>query len=291
MQSTVQRINAWRVCYFRICQWQQLGSDSGIKSKDCTDKEESGHMDKPNTNVEGRRDKSSHLLSSPQLHCNLPPFLLQAASCDWSPVPFYHLTVVLSVPFRPKWSLHFLNCQFTWLHPIKPICEAKCQDSQREDDVNTQIRLHFWYPAHLSAAPNGIVRDFSELWIWKQCKTSRPSNRCDINSLVREKEIFLHTETKKNLWPHLCLFVTSIWIHLKMLWSATLRKIFVQETDHHVCIPELMQSSKFELPYLLSMSAILVLVSVHTFIDIWHGYFYCFCYFFPQLIFASTGGF
>lgn len=58
-------------------------------------------------------------------------FWLQIACRDLGPVPFYHLTAALSVPFRPKWTLHLLRWQFTCLHLIRAICEAKCQDSER----------------------------------------------------------------------------------------------------------------------------------------------------------------
>lgn len=41
--------------------------------------------------------------SLPQPQCNFPPFLItDCLLSDLSPVPFYHLTVGLSVPFRPK---------------------------------------------------------------------------------------------------------------------------------------------------------------------------------------------
>lgn len=74
-------------------------------------------------------------------------FWLQVPGLDLSRVPFYHLTVVLSLPFRLKWSLYLRCCQFTCLHLVRVICKekAKCQDSERGGNFSAQISFHLWY--------------------------------------------------------------------------------------------------------------------------------------------------
>lgn len=106
-------------------------------------------------------------------------FWLQIARRDLSPVPFYHLTVVLSVPFRPKWTLHLLRRQFTCLHLVRAICKAKAkrQDSERGGNFRAQISFHLWY----QSASLSRVEWERELWIWNTA-IQRPVHGCVIHS-------------------------------------------------------------------------------------------------------------
>lgn len=127
-------------------------------------------------------------------------FWLQVSGHDLSPIPFYHQTVALSLPFRPKWTLHLRCWQFTCLHLVRALCmaKAKCQDSERGGNFSTQISFHLWYQS-----------------------TSLTRVKWDFGKEIFEQPLKLkHGNTKTRLWLCNSLWHTRKKVHI---WAQTKR--------------------------------------------------------------------